>query len=382
LNRRPFTVLVIGGYGTFGGRICRLLAAEPGLRILVAGRSSAKASALVREVQGAHPAADLEAWPLDIEAGLGEALRASAAGLVIHTAGPFQGQDYRVARACIEQGVHYVDLADGRAFVSGIEQLDGPARDADVLAVAGASTVPAVSAAVVDHLARDLSALESIAIGITPGNRVERGLSLMAAILGTVGRPVPRRRGGRWTTVYGWQGLFRRTLSVPGLDPLGPRWFAAGDVPDLVLFPGRYPGAPDVAFHAGLELTVLHLGLWLLSWPVRWRILPGLAALAPPARHVAALVERLGSDRGGMFVELTGTDARGGPVNRCWTLIAQSGHGPSIPCVPAVILARGLAQGRLTERGARPCLDLFGLDDFTEAVRRLDIHWAVAERPA
>ena len=36
--------------------------------------------------------------------------------LVIHTGGPFQGQDYRVPKTCIECGAHYIDLADDRRF--------------------------------------------------------------------------------------------------------------------------------------------------------------------------------------------------------------------------------------------------------------------------
>lgn len=379
MNPAPFTVLVIGGSGTFGSRVCRLLAAEPGFRVVVAGRSLAKATAEVEALRSAHPAADVTAQRLDVDAGLDQALRASGAGLVIHTAGPFQGQDYRVARACIDLGMHYVDLADGRDFVSGIGSLDGPARDADVLLAAGASTVPGLSAAVVDHLAGDLATLESIDMGVTPGNRVERGASLINAILGYVGQPMPWRWDGRWTTAYGWQELRRRVLRVPGVAPVGPRWFAACDVPDLALFPARYPGTPGVAFRGGLELSVLHLGLWLLSWPVRWRLLPRLATLSPLIRGMAYLVQSLGSDRGGMFVEVVGRDAGGRHLKRCWTLIAEDGDGPVIPGVPAVILAKGLARGRIAARGARPCLDLFDLRDFNEAVAALSIHCAVAE---
>jgi short subunit dehydrogenase-like uncharacterized protein len=40
------------------------------------------------------------------------------AELVIHTAGPFQGQDYGVVAAAVAAaGAHYIDLADGRRFV-------------------------------------------------------------------------------------------------------------------------------------------------------------------------------------------------------------------------------------------------------------------------
>jgi N-acetyl-gamma-glutamylphosphate reductase len=41
-------VLVIGGYGVFGGRLIQLLEDEPQLNLLVAGRSAARAGAFVR----------------------------------------------------------------------------------------------------------------------------------------------------------------------------------------------------------------------------------------------------------------------------------------------------------------------------------------------
>ena len=44
-------------------------------------------------------------------------------GLVIHTVGPFQQQDFAVAQAAIAAGAHYCDLADARRFVCGIGAL-------------------------------------------------------------------------------------------------------------------------------------------------------------------------------------------------------------------------------------------------------------------
>ena len=68
--------------------------------------------------------------------------------MLINATGPYQEQDYSLARACIAAGVHYLDLADARAFVTGIGVLDAEARSAGVLAVSGASTVPGLSGAV------------------------------------------------------------------------------------------------------------------------------------------------------------------------------------------------------------------------------------------
>ncbi len=96
-------------------------------------------------------------------------LRKLGINTLIHTAGPFQDQGYDVARAAIKAGCHYVDLADGRAFVNGITTLDAEARAAGVSVVSGASSLPALTSAVVDQYRGEFSRLDAIRIGITSG---------------------------------------------------------------------------------------------------------------------------------------------------------------------------------------------------------------------
>jgi hypothetical protein len=54
-------------------------------------------------------------------------------------------------------------------------------------------------------------------------------------------------------------------------------------------------------------------------------------------------------------------------------IIARSGHGPYIPCMPAILLTRKLARGQLDRSGAMPCVDLIGLDEYLGALKGLDI---------
>ena len=176
--------VVLGGYGNFGRRVVAALAADRSDRVVVAGRDLQKARAVADEV-GPHA----EAASLDCRAtNLAAELRRLGANVVVHTAGPFQGQDYAVARACIEAGAHYVDLADARAYVCGVDTLDEAARRNDVLVVSGASSVPALSSAVVDMLRLQFSAIESIEHGITSGAKPP-GLAAMEGVLGYVGKP-------------------------------------------------------------------------------------------------------------------------------------------------------------------------------------------------
>ena len=134
--------LVLGGYGNFGARISRALAADAAIELLVGGRDLERATAFAQSLAGRARAVRVDAQSPDLAQGLGYL----GVDLVIHTAGPFQNQDYRVPQAVAAAGAHYIDLADGRRFVCDFPAaLDGVFRGAGRTAVTGASTVPALS---------------------------------------------------------------------------------------------------------------------------------------------------------------------------------------------------------------------------------------------
>jgi saccharopine dehydrogenase-like NADP-dependent oxidoreductase len=352
-------VLLIGASGVFGSRIGRQLAGDPRFQLTLAGRQLASLVALretladptVRTAVCDVAAADLFAVMARLQP-----------QLVIHAAGPFQTQDYRVAEACLACGSEYVDLADGRDFVGGIGCLDDRAKAAGRLLVSGASTVPALSSAVVDALLPRFDTLERIEHAISPGNRTPRGDATVAAILGYCGRPLRLWRDGRWQTGHGWMLTRRQSF------PLGSRWVGLCDVPDLALFPARYAGVQTVVFRAGLELRRLHFGTLAAAWLVRLGLIGDLARYAPRLRRGSEWFLAAGSDVGGMVVELVGHDAQGQPVRLRWSLRAAAGDGPQIPAMPAVVLARKLANGDLPVRGAMPCMGLFTLEEALAAL--------------
>src|SRR4029453_9256170 len=105
-------VLILGGYGTFGGRLARLLADEPRLTLLIAGRSRAKSEAFCAALGGA-PAGPPATF--DRERDIEPQLQAIKPALVVDASGPFQGygaNPYRVVEAAITLGIHYLDLSD------------------------------------------------------------------------------------------------------------------------------------------------------------------------------------------------------------------------------------------------------------------------------
>ncbi len=365
-------ILVVGGYGGFGARLSRRLAAG-GHQMLIAGRSRAKAEAFAGSLPGA------EAVVLDRLGDILPTLERLRPDLVIDAAGPFQGSDYRVPQACVAARTFYVDLADARGFVCGIGELDDAARAAGVAIVSGASSVPALSGAAARHLASGLDRVSAVAASISASNRATAGPAVAAAILSYVGKPVRLWRSGRWQERTGWHELAREEYRVVGEAPLRRRLVALCDVPDHALLPASLPGRPAVTFRAGTELRFQMLALWLASWPVRWGWLRSLTGLAPWLGRLQRVTAGAGSDRSAMAVEVKGWRA-GHPVTRRWTLLAQQGDGPEIPTLAAALTAEDLLAGRVAP-GARDAAGLLTLERFEPLFASLSIRHQVEEQP-
>jgi len=360
-----FRVLVLGGYGFFGCRLVQRLSLQAGLEIAVAGRSLKKAQTFVDELQAAR-AGTWTAMRLDVDsADFGARLKDLAPAVVIHTCGPFQGQSYGVAEACIAAGAHYIDLADGRDFASGITALDAPARAAGIAVISGASSVPALSSAAADHLAQGLDTVSLVDIGISPGNRTERGLSTVQAILSYCGQPLPSGSEPR----FGWLGRWEHAYP----EPVGHRLLSPCDVPDLTLLPPRYPGRPDIRFGAGLELRLLHRGMNWMAALARWGWVRDWSRHARWLKRAADLVQSLGTDAGAMHVRVTGRLPDGQARTRHWALVATAGDGPFVPTLAAAALVRRLRAGDATLKGARPCIGMLSLADFAQECEGLQI---------
>jgi hypothetical protein len=300
--------------------------------------------------------------------GLADRLRELNPAVVIHTAGPYQGQDYRVAQACIDAGCHYVDLADGRDFVAGFAALDAAAKNAGVVLVSGASTLPGISSAVVDQLRGRFKYIERIETSIATAHQTPRGLGTVRAVLSYCGAPFKTWRDSEWHTIHGWQDL--RWQRYP---TLGHRLSGACDVPDLALFPDYVPGVRTVSFHAALEASWEQLGLWSMAWLTRAGLIRDWAKFAPGFSAISERLIRFGSTRGGMHIRISGTGLDGNAHTCHWHLVAENNHGPEIPCTPAIVITKQLLRGNSPAAGAYPCLGLFTVEEFMRDLSGFDV---------
>jgi hypothetical protein len=365
-SRPPFTVLIIGASGVFGSRLVERAAREPGLRLILAGRTPASLKELAQRVA---PDAALRTINRDTLS----AADLEGADVVVDAAGPFQASHDRVICAAIAARIPYVDLADGRDFVAAIGAHDAAARAAGVSIITGASSVPALSHAVIDALTAGWRGIETIRIGIFPGNRAPRGLAVVQAILSWAGKPMRNWRDGRWQDLPGWGETQRWTM-----PDSTRRWASLCDTPDQDLLVSHYAPRRSADFTAGLELGLLHLGLSAASWLVRLRLIASLRPLARPLRWMADWLVPLGSDRGYMDVHVSGEDAAGTPVTARWTLRAEGNRGPFIPTLATLALLRRHRDGQAPMPGARPCISELALDDFAGDFAELGIETQLA----
>ncbi len=99
-------ILIVGGYGAFGGRLVELLRDDPGLTLIVAGRDRGRAVHFC----GRHlnTKAVLKPARFDRERDLTAQLPLLKPDLVVDASGPFQSygkQRYKLIEACIAQGI-------------------------------------------------------------------------------------------------------------------------------------------------------------------------------------------------------------------------------------------------------------------------------------
>lgn len=366
---RALHVLLVGASGVFGSRLAGRLAVEPDVALTLAGRRQASLEP-VRDAIGGGAVRCLDR-------DLIEARDLAGYDLVIDAAGPFQASGTRLVEAAIGAGVDYLDLADGRDWVCGFaERFDAQAKAAGVALVTGASSIPALSHAAIDRLVAGWQAIDTIRIGIFPGNRAPRGRAVVEAILSYSGKPVTVWKDGAWRQAWGWGGLKRVNAGMAGT-----RWASICDTPEQVLLVERYRPRRSAEFHAGMELSLLHLGLTALSLPVRWGWVGTLRPWAGPLLAIARWLIPFGSDRGAMLVDVAGVDQAGRDVAAQWRLNADSNRGPYVPVLAAVALVRLRRDEGAFIPGARTAAGLLSLDDFDADFQDLGIVTATMQEP-
>jgi len=314
---KSLRIFILGGYGTFGTRLVRLLSGEKDLTIICAGRSIDK----------------------------------------------YGDRPYRVVEAAIAAGIDYVDLADGADFVAGILAYDDPAKASGVSVISGASTFPALSSAVVQELSKDWQNVEHIESGLAPSPRAGLGRNVVAAIMSYAGKPVPVIIDRRSQTAPALINSRRFVIAPPGIEPLPHMKFSLVALPDQAIFPAQWPQLRELWPGVGTRPQFMLRFLNLCSRAVQYRLLSSLSPLSGIAFRAVQMLP-WGAHRGGLIVRVGGTDATGAQAIREWHMIAEGDHGPFIPSMAVAALVKNIGNGNNPSPGARTALGVFSLAHF------------------
>ena len=345
-------VLIVGGYGTFGGRLVDLLLDQKELTLLVGGRRLEAAETFCKMRAGKAGAVLV---PQQVSrANAVAAIVTHKPDIVVDASGPFQvygGDPYSLVKATIAGRCHYLDLADGADFVQGIAAYEDAAKHAGVFVLSGLSSFPVLTAAVGRVLAKDLDVVQEIVAGIAPSPYAGVGLNVVKAIASYAGQGVEVLQDGKWVRRAGFIDSRQMQVNVPGKVPLRPIRFALAEVPDLKVLPSIWLTARDVWIGAGPTPSLLHRLLWAAAGLVKLGLLKSLLPLAPIMNLVVNNV-RWGEHRGGFVMQMGGLK-NAEKKHLSWHLLAEGDGGPLIPSMAVAAIIINFMNGKQPAVGAR-----------------------------
>ncbi len=375
LPKQSYKILILGGYGVFGGRLAQLLSNIENIELIVAGRNRTKAQAFCDIQTGIA-----KFTPAEIDrADLAEALQTLSPDVIVDASGPFQnyGDDpYYTIRAAIAAGVNYLDFADGSDFVTGVSQFDEIAEKAGVFVLSGVSSFPVLTAAVIRNIGQNMD-IHSVIGGIAPSPFAGVGMNVMRAVISYAGGPITLQRNGTPTLVAGLTESMYYTIAPPGMKPLRNIRFSLVDVPDLQVIPAEYPEINNMWMGAGPGPESLHRLLNLLAKIRATLRLPSFEIFSPIFFWVLNHM-KFGEHRGGMFIEISGTKD-GTALTRSWHLLAEGDDGPFIPSMAIEAIIRNTLDKAPPSVGARPAIHELELNDYEKLFASRTIYTGIRE---
>ncbi|MFP2956934.1 saccharopine dehydrogenase NADP-binding domain-containing protein [Myxococcus sp. 1LA] len=176
MTDRAGDILVVGGYGQVGREVVRILApAFPG-RVVVAGRSEARAASLARRAGEGTRARALDVTASDAVAHL------AGVALVVMC---LDQQTPSFVEHCLRLGIDYVDVTASQASLSAFERLAPIAAQSGSSAVLSVGVAPGLTQVLAARAVSSLDSVEQLDLFV-----------LLGAATPTARRP----SSGRWRT--------------------------------------------------------------------------------------------------------------------------------------------------------------------------------------
>ncbi len=309
-------VIVLGGLGQFGRTAADQLNSL-GIPVQTASRSAA---------------ADLQ-----IDADNPDSIRSAlrTGDVVIDAAGPFHARTPALVEAAIEIGFDLVDINDDLRYAETVLALAPRVEAAGIRVLSSASTVSAVSAAVVAH--SGIAAPRRINSFLVPASRHTANAGAALSLIRSVGRPARVLRDGELQEREGWSDPHCFEMPPP-IGRICGRLFESADGAYL---PRIWPTLRDVAMYVDTNTPGVN---GLLRLAARWRAVRRL--LERQVAWSTRIARTFGSSAGGIGYEIE--DAAGRVARHA---IVSDKNSFVVAVAPAALAARSIAEDRFPHRG-------------------------------
>jgi short subunit dehydrogenase-like uncharacterized protein len=161
------------------------------LPLLLAGRQENKLQAVADSLGFAYRVAPLE-QSSQLLAGLQDI------AVVLHAAGPFSTTAQPLVDACLQRGVHYLDVSGELPVFVALAQRDAEAKTRKSMLMPGVGHVIAPSDCLAAHVSRRLPGARQLHIAVSRPDFISRGS--LQTMLSLISEHVHIRRQGRMTT--------------------------------------------------------------------------------------------------------------------------------------------------------------------------------------
>jgi saccharopine dehydrogenase-like NADP-dependent oxidoreductase len=328
-------ILIAGGYGTVGRRVAADLALEYPGRVVVAGRSTEKATQLAAEI-------GYGVRGRQVDVGDPESAEAALGGVGVVMSCIDQPEEPHLLRAAIRRGLAYTDIAPRlMTRPRPTEAMKGEATQTGARIVLGAGLAPGISSMLARLGADRVGAVDSVESNVLLSVGDTYGPASRAYLMEEIALPYAVRIEGREVAMR----PFAASASANFAPPLGERTAYLFPFSDQVFFPETL-GARTALSRLVLEPPWLGK---LLATLVRLRVTAILQRRAGSQERVQRLSAWLqhwyeGRDWYGLVVEVQG--ARG----RVRASLVSRGQA-SGTAIGAAALVRALAEGEVEQPG-------------------------------
>jgi hypothetical protein len=339
-------LMILGAAGAVGSELARKLGAE-GHALRLIDRDGPALEALAKQL-GA------EAHRLDLGAAAPQKSHLEGIDLVIDAAGPIASRDLTWARAALEAGCDWLDLAETRERAIGIEELNDLAVERGRVALSAAGTFCGLTEPFVREAIDDLTRVNEVLFGVLLGNSKRFGPGSVEAFARSLRNPVRMLIGGEWTQ----REPFGDIRAFPHPEPFGPVKSGNLDGADLEVYTRKGYKSASVRISLGVPSGWKRRALMRLSRKARLKPTEDATRLAKKLRRWSSSKPAEGC----LTMVVRGINAKRMPQETRLALVGPP-EGLALVTTPIECLVPRLSGATRPEAGARPCTGVLGVGE-------------------